>query len=219
MGAWIYVCKRDDGVKSIRKLALAALTGIAVSVASSGAATAVTITFDTGTLNNPTKIYSEASFQLTKAIVSSGNCESNKCLVLNKEKSSTLSLISGGTFKLTDFWFNLLGEEASLDVYGYNGNAITNHIVIESNSSNEHHSSSQSLVHLFSLLPGYHVWNNLTKVAFKFDDHGSARIDNIKLITSNGANPSAVPVPGALPLLFTAMAGIGVLSRRRKRSV
>lgn len=202
---------------TVRKLALTAVASIAVLVGSFSSVNAVTITFDTGTLNSRTKVYTESGFKFTKALITSGNCQSGSCLLLNKEKSSTLSQVNLLNFKLTDFWFNLLGEEATLDVYGYNGNTQTNHIVIQSNSNNGHHTNSQSLVHFFSLLPGYQAWTNLTKVAFRLDDHGSARIDNIKLSVSSSGNPSTVPVPGALPLLFTGMVGLGLLGRRRKR--
>ncbi len=213
------------GVNAIRKLALAALAGVAVSVAACSSANAVTITFDAGTFDagiKTKKTYSEAGFQLNKSSKSSivtSNCLSGSCLSLKEEQSSTLALISGSQFKLTDFWFKLLDEEASLIVDAYNGGNLLHHLVIQSNADDDDHHSNQSMVSLFSLLPDYQAWSNLTRIAFSVGDDGGARIDNIVLSTSNGANPSPVPVPGALPLLLTGIFGIGLLGRRRKRAI
>lgn len=207
------------GASAIRKLALAAVVGFAVSVTACSSVNAVTITFDAGVQTK--KIYSESGFQVNPARIVNGNCLSGTCLALNKDKSSILTLISGSQFKLTDFWFKLLGEETSLVVDAYNGDNLMHHLVIGSNEGgdDDKHHSNQPTVNLFSLLPKYRAWNNLTKVSFKLNDKGNARIDNIVLSASNGTNPSPVPVPGALPLLFTGMVGMGILGRKRKRAI
>lgn len=215
------------GASAIRKLALAAVVGFAVSVTACSSVNAVTITFDAGVQTKKIsgvqtkKIYSESGFKVNPARIVNGNCLSGTCLALNKDKSSILTLISGSQFKLTDFWFKLLGEETSLVVDAYNGGNLIHHLVIGSNEGgdDDKHHSNQPTVNFFSLLPNYRAWNNLTKVSFKLNDEGNARIDSIVLSASNGTNPSPVPVPGALPLLLTGMVGMGILGRKLKRAI
>lgn len=207
------------GVNAIRKLALAALAGVAISVAACSSASAVTITFDTGVKNK--KIYTESGFQVNPPRIVHGNCFSYSCLALNKEENSILSMVIGSKFKLTDFSFKLLGKKASLLVEGFSGNLQVRSLLFESSANDDDYEDEggQSTVNLFSVLKGKQVWSNLTSVAFSLKHGGNARIDDIVLSTFNGANPSPVPVPGALPLLLTGMVGIGLLGRRRKRAI
>jgi hypothetical protein len=198
------------GLNAIRKTALAVFAGLAVSVVGCASANAVTITLGINALNSQT--YVESGFKVNNARIVTNGCLIGACLSLKDEQSSSLTLVSGNSkFKLTDFWFKLLGGESSLVVDAYNGLNKVHHLVIE---NEEDHKNNQPTVNFFSLLPGYLGWANLTQVTFSSDD-GKVLIDSVLLNTNI---PSAVPVPAALPLLASGMLGLSLLGRRRKRA-
>jgi hypothetical protein len=153
---------------------------------------AATIEFDQ-TNQSP---YLEDGYKVDSPSISSGNCFVAPCLALNGDTVSTLSLQNGGTFSMTSFWFQLLGATSELTVTAYLDATIVDMVVL-AQADFAHNNGGQFYSHLF---------DNVTSIAFDNTGRGNLRIDNV----------SAVPIPAALPLFASALAGFGVLARRRK---
>ena len=153
---------------------------------------AATIAFDQ-TKQSP---YFEDGFTVDPARIVNGNCYAGSCLGLNKHQESTLTATNGDSFSLDSFWFQFLGKKAELTVTAYSGTSIVDMIVLAA-CDFPHNNGGQFLQHLF---------DNVTSITFANTGKGNVRIDNV----------TAAPIPAALPLFASALAGIGVFARRRK---
>ena len=190
------------------KFASALMVGAIVSFGS--AATAATIDFSTAS-NGPNTPYVEDGLSFDIARIVSGNCSTNgdHCLALNDNEVSVLTKVGGGTFSLASFWFELLGR-------GKGGREpILNTLTIMSNLGGllnlgvlefDHNDGGQ--VFDLTLLP---LFQNVTSLIFTTTDGGNVRVDDLVL----AGGPSQVPLPAGGALLLMALAGVGLVKRRK----
>ncbi len=178
-----------------KSLALSALfaMGLAMQAAPSHA---LTLTFG-GPDVDP---YIESGFSVDVARIVNGNCNVAPCLALNTNETSVLTRVGGGVFDLTSFWFQILGQPATLTVQAYNGATLVDQVDLLE-SVYPHNNGGQVFSYLFS---------NVTSISFHDSGRGNIRIDDANV------NVSAVPIPAALPLLATGLAALGFAGRRRK---
>lgn len=158
---------------------------------------AVTVSFE-GANGDP---YIESGFSFEDARISGGNCLVDHCMALNKNETSILSRVGGGLFSLNSFWFQTLGKPATLTIKSFNGINLIEQIDLVY----PHNNGGQIFNHLF---------DNVTSISFHDSGRGNVRIDDLNLSTPI---VSTVPVPAALPLLASGIAGLGFLGRRRRK--
>lgn len=158
---------------------------------------AVTVSFD-GADGDP---YIESGFSFEDARISGGNCSVDHCMKLNKNETSILSRVGGGLFSLNSLWFQILGRPATLTIKSFNGINLIEQIDLVY----PHNNGGQIINHLF---------DNVTSISFHDSGRGNIRIDDLNLSTPI---VSTVPVPAALPLLASGIAGLGFLGRRRRK--
>ncbi|MDO8312162.1 MAG: VPLPA-CTERM sorting domain-containing protein [Sideroxyarcus sp.] len=163
-----------------------------------GAASAATIDFDSVPNPTPTPLVIGV-FEFDVARIVSGNCATTGggCIALNKNETTTITRVGGGTFSLVSMWYQLLGngtgEELRVTTTGPAGTfdlAGAHNVGID---------------YMFSSL-----FQNITSVTFADINGGDVRIDNLNLV------PSQVPVPAAAGMLALALGGLGVAGRRKK---
>jgi hypothetical protein len=164
---------------------------VLVTTLGSLSSTAATIEFDQ-TNQSP---YLEDGYKFDSPNIVSGNCFAAPCLTLNGEAVTTMSAQNGSSFSVTAFWFQLLGTVSELTVTAYQDANIVDTIVLTQGDF-DNNNGGQFYSHLFA---------NITSLAFDNSGTGNLRIDNI----------SAVPIPAALPLFGSALAGLGFIARRR----
>lgn len=175
----------------IQKILSAAAFVLATTLGSLSS-TAATIEFDQ-TNQSP---YLEDGYKFDNPTIVSGNCFAAPCLSLNADNISTMSAQNGSAFSVTSFWFQLLGTTSELTVTAFQDANIVDMIVL-TQSDFAHNNGGQFFTHLFA---------DITSLDFGNAGTGSIRIDNV----------SAVPIPAALPLFGSALAGLGFIARRRK---
>lgn len=174
-----------------KKIAFAALFALASTVASAPSMATTIIDFE-GANADP---YLQDGFQVDPARIVNGNCAAGSCLALNKNEVSTLTRVDGHHFTVSSFWFQLLGEKSGLTVTAFDGASLVGTLVLS--EANFPHTAGQVISHLFS---------NITSLVFTDSaQKGNIRIDNIN-----------TPIPAALPLFGTGLAGLGFIARRRK---
>jgi hypothetical protein len=180
-------------VKTISAAVVFLISLSALTVPSS----AVTVSFDGA--NGDT--YIESGFSFEDARISGGNCLVDHCMSLNKNETSILSRVGGGLFSLNSFWLQILGKPATLTIKSFNGINLIEQIDLVYPNNN----GGQIFNHLF---------DNVTSISFHDSGRGNVRIDDLNLSTPI---VSTVPVPAALPLLATGIAGLGLLGRGRRK--
>jgi hypothetical protein len=187
-----------------RKISQTALLAIGIALASQPSG-AVTLTFG-GTDVDP---YIEGGFQIDIARITTGNCDfggnnaSSPCMGLNNNETSTLTKVGGGTFTLNSFWFEFLGNHGTLTVTPSTGGPLVlTEAVLGSNDG------GQVIPVAFGLV---------TSVVFAVDTTGNVRIDGIDAVGPPGGPPVATPLPGAVWLFGTVLAGGAGFGRWRKR--
>ena len=182
---------------------------------------AVTIGFDAKV--DP---YVEDGFQFDVAHIVNGNCFDNPCMALNKTETSVLTRVGGGSFSLSSFWFEILGNPAILTVRSYGGVDLREEFNL-SEAVYPHNNKGQVFSHLF---------DNVTSIVFLNAGAGnlldgckkpkgkSKPVDcsagNLRIDEINVSTPtvSAVPLPAGLPLLVSGLFGLGLLKRRRDKA-
>jgi hypothetical protein len=185
----------------IWKFSQTALLAIGIALVSQPSG-AVTLTFG-GTDVDP---YVEGGFTIDVARITNGNCDfgsGSPCMGLNNNETSTLTKVGGGTFTLSSFWFEFLGNHGTLTVTPSTGAPLVlTEAVFDSNDG------GQTVIPAFGLI---------TSVVFAVSDTGNVRIDDINVVASVNAPPTATPLPGAVWLLGTVLAGGAGFGRWRKR--
>jgi hypothetical protein len=179
-----------------------------------GAASAATLNYDLVFSGGPPggTPYNEGAFTVDDARIVNGNCDSASsapCLALNNNETSTVSLINGGMFSLTTFWFQLLGAGTKKEG--------TNTLLVETDLSG---GALQLAANIFGHNDGGQIYSvamnalfqNITWLRFSHQGGGNVRIDDVGLTLNV---PAAVPIPAAGGLLLAAFGALGLLRRRR----
>jgi hypothetical protein len=130
-----------------------------------------------------------------------GNCaeDSKPCLGVNSRGAATLETTSG-TFSVTSFWFQLLGEMDDLIITTSNGVLTLLESVYGHNNGGQVYDASTDP-----------LFQNITSLSF-LTNTGNARVDDIVLTT----NPAPIPLPAPALLLLGALGGLATLRRRRR---
>lgn len=182
-----------------KNLSSAAIVAIALSM-QIAPSNAVTVSFGKADVDP----YLENGFSFNVARIVTGNCSLTPCMALNTNETSVLSRVGGGLFSLNSFWYKIFGGPATLVVKSFNGANIAEQFTFSGVVQGPN--NGQTFNHLF---------NNVTSISFQNAGRGNVRIDDLNLSIPNS---SVVPVPAALPLFLTGMAGLGLYGRRRRKA-
>lgn len=183
--------------------AAACIAGLGI-VSSAGA---VTLNFDGASSDAPLIL---GEYKIDDARIVNGQCGVDKpCLALNKLETSILTRVDGGIFTLSSIWFYLDGQASKKD--GLNDLVVTStgpaaSIRLGQDAADGGYDHNKGYVVDFGDL-----FKDVTSIIFSsYLGQGNARIDDIVV-----SSPSPVPLPAAGGLLLAAMAGMGMLRRRR----
>lgn len=169
---------------------------------------AVTVDFTGASSGSPLVT---AGFSFDVARIVSGNCSTNPgaCLALNPARGqsaadySVMTLVGGGAFNLTSVWFNLLGNTSELAITGYDAfGAVVNTVLYDTSGFAKNTGHTVNFGGIF---------DGIFAASFTNPGTGNVRVDDI-----NASAVAAVPLPAAGGLLIAAMAGMGMLRRRRR---
>jgi hypothetical protein len=188
----------------IRKISQTALLALGLVLASQPSM-AVTISFE----GPDVEPYVEGDFKIVDARIVDGNCASGNCLALNSNETSRLSKVDGGTFTLTSFsfWFEFLGNHGILTVTPFVGSSAGSPLTLTEADFPHNHGQT-------SAPTGF---TNITSILFDGGSVGNIRIDDINVTSNDNAPPPGTPLPGAVWLLGTVLAGGAGMNRWRKR--
>jgi hypothetical protein len=190
-------------MRAMKRLA-GVLGGFALAGFTATAASAAVVSFD-GQGAGPQTDYVESGFVFDTARLVNGNCESNAtrpCLALNDNETTMVTTESGIPFNLNSFWFQFLGQGSVNNLTLIADGAVA---LVLSVAEFDHNDGGQVMD-----LTGNPAFQNISKLTFSTDGGGNVRIDDIDL--------TPIPLPGALPLMATALAGLGLALRKRKSS-
>lgn len=185
----------------LRQKVMHLIAGSALAVMCVGSLQAATVNFD-GATNGEPLVTGGFSFDVARIV--SGNCGINKpCLALGPNDSTVMTLFGGGAFNLSSLWFKNLGQPSSLLITSYDVlGGILNSIAYPSV-----HNAGDTLT--FAGL-----FDGIFKVRFTDSGEGNIRIDDIN---ASPVPMPPVPLPAAGGLMLAAMAGLGMLGRRRNK--
>ncbi|MBC7479379.1 MAG: VPLPA-CTERM sorting domain-containing protein [Pseudorhodobacter sp.] len=185
-----------------------ALLSAALVMAGAAASFAATVDF-TGAGEQGGGSYTEDGLVFDDIRIVNGNCDSasgRPCGALNDNETSTLTQVGGGTFTLSSFWYQLLGNgnPNTLTVMSDLGGLLTFASDVVGHNDDGHTVD----------LTGLALFQNISSLTFSTTDGGNVRIDDLVLA---GTGPSEVPLPAGGLLL---LGGLGALAafRRRKQA-
>ena len=169
---------------------------------------AATLDF-TGAQNGHQTPYVEDGLSFDIARIVSGNCGIAKgCAALNDNEVSVLTKVGGGTFSLTNFWYELLGKGSggkkpttnTLNVMSNLGGLLSFAADVVGHNDGGH-------VADLTMLP---LFQNVTSLTFSTTNGGNVRLDDFGL-----SIPSTVPLPATAWMLFTGIAALAGIRRRK----
>jgi hypothetical protein len=157
--------------------------------------------------------HTESGLTFDDIRIVNGNCGLDKpCGALNDNETSVLTLVGGGTFSLTSFWFELLGV-------GTRGNrnnppmanvlyVITDLMMspLMLSVADYGHNDDGQTINL-AALTGF---TNVNSVTFYTDGGGNVRLDDLEITL-----PAAVPLPAGGLMLLVGLAGLAALRKQR----
>lgn len=181
--------------------AVAFWAAVLVSALAVSQAQALVLNFD-GASNGDSTPYVEDGLQFDVARIVNGNCPSNAerpCMALNNNEVSVLTRVGGGTFTISSFWFQLLGngtDNTLMVMSDLGGNVNLPQSVWGNNDGGQ----------VFDLA-GQANFSGVSSLTFSTNNGGNVRLDNFDI--------AAVPLPAAGWLLVGALGALGVARRRR----
>lgn len=181
------------------------LLSAALVMAGAAASFAATVDF-TGAGAQGGGSYTEDGLVFDDIRIVNGNCDSasgRPCGALNDNETSTLTQVGGGTFTLSSFWYQLLGNgnPNTLTVMSDLGGLLTFASDVVGHNDDGHTVD----------LTGLALFQNISSLTFSTTDGGNVRIDDLVLA---GTGPSEVPLPAGGLLL---LGGLGALAAFRPR--
>lgn len=177
------------------------LAGAALAVLG-GAASAATVTFDGASAGNHTN-YTEAGFVFDEIRINNGNCDSasgQPCGAENKNETSTMTRVGGGTFDMVSMWFQLLGKSTPMTL-------TTDHGSLSFGDAWGHNDGG----HVVELPLLSTIFTNITFLTITDAPlgKGNLRFDDLTMAVA------PVPLPATGLLLLAGVGGIAALRRRR----
>jgi hypothetical protein len=171
---------------------------------SATAASAAIVSFDGENPGSQTN-YVEDGFVFDTVDLANGNCESDgtrPCMQVSDGETVTITREGGGSFSLSSFWFQLIGagNVNTLTVIADGVSVLFPATTFGNNDGGQDADLTSNA-----------AFADITTLMFTKSGGGSVRIDDLNL--------TAIPVPGALPLMLTALGAGGFLARRRKKRV
>ncbi len=177
----------------------------AALVLSGGATTSFASTVDfTGAQAQGGGSYTEDGLVFDDIRIVNGNCDAasgKPCGALNDNETSILTLVGGGIFSLSSFWYQLLGNgnPNMLSVTTDLGGILTFASNVDGNNDGGHVVD----------LTGLALFQNITSLTFSTVGGGNVRLDDL-------GGPSAVPVPAGGLLLVAGLGALAALRRRKQ---
>lgn len=168
---------------------------------------AVTINFDGEHSGSPLIM---GEYQIDDARIVNGTCGVDKpCLALNKLETSILTRVDGGVFTLSSIWFYLAGVAS--ETAGLNDLVVTSTGPAASIRLGQAPADGGYAHNTEYVVDFGDLFKDVTSIIFSsYLGQGNVRIDDLVV-----SSPAPVPLPAAGGLLLAAMAGIGMLRRRR----
>lgn len=169
---------------------------VATAALLGGGASAATLTLDSANQGG----FTIAPFSTQN----SANCPTpgDTCLLVDNGSSNPVLTYAGGAFDLTGLHFIL--NRGSND----NTLTLTAQFLDGTTAAYDFNLAAGFLLNTTYDLPL--ALANLTSLTFSHSGGGTARVDDI------GVSPAAVPLPMTSLLLSTALAGVGLVGRRRR---
>lgn len=177
-------------------LALGAGAGAVAALMATSASAAI-VSFDGASPGIQTN-YVESGFTFDPVRIVNGNCATAPCLALNDNESTTVTAMT--PFTLTSFWFQLLGT-GTPNTLTVTADGVA---FMYAESAYPHNNGGQVID-----LSGNAAFQNITSLMFSTFGGGNVRIDDLNL--------TPIPLPGALPLMLSAIGAAGLMARRRRR--
>ncbi|WP_444455429.1 VPLPA-CTERM sorting domain-containing protein [Rhodobacter capsulatus] len=190
-------------------------TAAIVLAAAGSSAGATTVTFSGGTTAGST--YTESGFAFANFTSTNGQCGPDApCMMLNPQASTTMTLVGGGTFSLTQLGVNFQGtggrNPSSFSITGYVDSTVQSVITITESLFSQHHYRDIDLASVFNT-----YFSHVTSVVFAGLVNANVRVDNILAeADDNDNNVPETPLPATGLLLVGALGAASALRRRQK---
>src|SRR5262249_37077262 len=137
--------------------------------------------------------YVENGFTIDNARLTNGNCLAGACMGLNNTETSTLTKVGGGAFSVSSLWFQFLGTHGVLTLTPSTGSPVSLTQALFGNND-----GGQKTALSFT---------NIPSLMFSVTALGNVRIDDIIAAVGAVGQTGVTPLPGAVWLLGTVLAG------------